>query len=97
MRTIACAFALLSALTSPVLAQHHGGSGGHGGGYHEGHGGGMGGFHGGYRYGGGGFHGGYAGGYHGDGYGHRGHGYWRGGVWYICPPWMWAEGMCEPN
>ena len=42
--------------------------------------------------GGGGFHGG-GGGFHG-GYEHHHHGFWRGGVWYACPPWMWAEGMC---
>ena len=86
MRTIACAFALLFALASPAVAQMHGhGGGGHGGGgFHSGgfHGGGMGGFHGGHGFGGAGFHG-----------GHHG-GFWRGGVWYMCSPWMYEAGMC---
>jgi hypothetical protein len=90
MRTIACAFALLFALAAPASAQMHVYGGGHGGGGYHGYHGGMGGFHGGHYGGGEGFHEGFVGG---ERHNHHG-GFWRGGVWYACPPWMWAEGMC---
>ena len=83
MRTILYVSALTLALSSPALAEMHGGGGGHGGGgaHAASHMGGFGGVHmarGGYR-------GGHTRFNHGNSYG------------YGCAPWQIAEGLCGPG
>ena len=83
MRTILYVSALTLALSSPALAEMHGGGGGHsgGGGHAASHMGGSGGA----RMARGGDRGGHARFNHGNSYG------------YGCAPWQIAEGLCGPG
>jgi hypothetical protein len=83
MRTILYVSALTLALSSPAIAEMHGGGGGHGGGgaHAASHMGGYGGVH----TARGGDRGGHARFNHGNSYG------------YGCAPWQIAEGLCGPG